>query len=889
MIESVRLRDFKSHEDTVVRFRAGANALLGQNGAGKTSVLQAIGYCLFDAGPKRGTEWHRKGTKSGRATVTFLALDGTRHAVERRLGGSSGIKLLAGDGTLLATQKDEVYKQVRGLLGLEPTEDLAKLWNELVGVPQGQLTSAFGATATPRRAIFDAVLRVEEYKTAADGLKPAHDHAKHKVAEAETHCTILTERLRDADARATLAEKLAKQMATHTQTVHQAQNALAQAETQLETIRAKQTTAEALRTQAHQAETALLHARTAHDAAKKAHNESHAAAQWLQDHAERAAALAAAATLLDQQSEAIRDARDALDEATRLQAQLPERTKRVHDARATISDLQSQLQDAPDFDALRKQETDASARLQDADTALAAATEALQATQRDLDQARRNEPERTKLEAQATAMAGLQASTDAEQALRAAEADLDGTRRLAAALDQQFQMLAEDRVCPILDVTCPVADEHVGDKREARRDELVAKQRTLEHGLEQLQSAAAAEKRTNEELAAWSHQEPRLLHLRQQHEAAQTLARETLPSLRAEHEKTGAQRDAVAKLHRELRDKLATEATIQKLQQTLNAQQRTLHAEEELLHAARARLDELDKNTPRYAALHQRAKDAEALLRLESGFAQELAIQRRQANELEERARTHTRAKAALHEAEAIHQQHHEAARSAWTDADKQALRDAETQDRNARATHVRLATEAKALAVDVERANAAVAQDQATARELAEAEQRLAKTRRVERTAHRVRGLIKDLGPHVAERFTEHVSIAADDWFRELTGGRPVRLQWDRDYDVLVTDQDGHMRTFGDLSGGEQVMAALAVRLSLLRSLSPVSFSVYDEPTANLDDEVRHNVARVLESAGTNQLIVVSHDDAFSESIHNAVRLEKQGTRSVVAEETHA
>src|SRR5258708_37506547 len=46
-LTNLRLRDFRNHLDSSFQFTGGTNLLLGDNGEGKTNVLEAISYlCL---------------------------------------------------------------------------------------------------------------------------------------------------------------------------------------------------------------------------------------------------------------------------------------------------------------------------------------------------------------------------------------------------------------------------------------------------------------------------------------------------------------------------------------------------------------------------------------------------------------------------------------------------------------------------------------------------------------------------------------------------------------------------------------------------------------------------------------------------------------------------
>lgn len=51
MISKVRLKNWRSHEDSELHFSGGTNALLGIIGSGKSSVLDAICFCLFGTFP----------------------------------------------------------------------------------------------------------------------------------------------------------------------------------------------------------------------------------------------------------------------------------------------------------------------------------------------------------------------------------------------------------------------------------------------------------------------------------------------------------------------------------------------------------------------------------------------------------------------------------------------------------------------------------------------------------------------------------------------------------------------------------------------------------------------------------------------------------------------
>ena len=79
---------------------------------------------------------------------------------------------------------------------------------------------------------------------------------------------------------------------------------------------------------------------------------------------------------------------------------------------------------------------------------------------------------------------------------------------------------------------------------------------------------------------------------------------------------------------------------------------------------------------------------------------------------------------------------------------------------------------------------------------------------------------------------------------FREITGNAEHTLKWGEDYGITL-EEGGYERTFASLSGGEQMAAAISVRLALLKQLTDIRLAFFDEPTTNMDYERRENLAQ--------------------------------------------
>jgi exonuclease SbcC len=126
------------------------------------------------------------------------------------------------------------------------------------------------------------------------------------------------------------------------------------------------------------------------------------------------------------------------------------------------------------------------------------------------------------------------------------------------------------------------------------------------------------------------------------------------------------------------------------------------------------------------------------------------------------------------------------------------------------------------------------------------------------------IRDLLRKAGPYITEAHLQSISIEANQLYREITGNPMVTLRWDSGYEIIL-EEDGHERSFASLSGGEQMAAALSVRLALLKELSDMRVAFFDEPTTNMDEERRRNLAQQIgRIRDFDQLFVISHDDTF-------------------------
>lgn len=150
------------------------------------------------------------------------------------------------------------------------------------------------------------------------------------------------------------------------------------------------------------------------------------------------------------------------------------------------------------------------------------------------------------------------------------------------------------------------------------------------------------------------------------------------------------------------------------------------------------------------------------------------------------------------------------------------------------------------------------------------------------------IRNVFNTSAEEIAQVFLQFISHEATHIYRQLSGEN-VQLIWEKDYQVKLKDKH-RVRIFKQLSGGEQMSAAFAIRLALLRKFSTVRLGFFDEPTTHLDEYRRMNIAQAIANIREKsddyfeQIFVISHDDTFTTLTENLIRLEKGEDGSYLA-----
>ncbi len=907
---SVTLKNFKIHADRHYEFLPGTNAICGENGAGKTSILEAIAWVLFDHSDYTRGELIRTGAKSAQVAVCFISHSDGR-VYEARRCTSRGYDLH--DPQLkvnLGMRKiEDVQSWLREHLGVPPLTDLARLFAETIGIPQGTFTADFLKRPNDRKKIFDPILKVEEYKQTYDQLRDLETYAKAQVNTLTQQLANYEQQLADWENLQQQADILRAAIAQDEAQIAQFVHQINQLQIQVDRFAAAAAQVQGLETQIRQLELQLASKTEAFTLLAAACLSAQKAVEICRVRRDSFQIYQTAQETLQQLSAQRRQQQGVLQARETLR-------RRLRDREVELSQLQGQLvafaelrQDLAQWQALVPQQDRLEQELKQATQALQTLAplnlqrQALQNQQ----QQRQASLDRLKteiaaLQPLATQVAQiprleqqrLQIQTQLSQIL-AGQSFVGELQSLVGPAQRAYQryqqqssaakMLLNQALSkhPDLAFMQQVIESGVTLNAKVLRSLQTLLQpltdpaaaATLEHQLDRLASALQTTQRQQQQLA--------VLPLKQQQSAE---VQQELEALREQSELCDRQlaqalplQTQIAALETELKQLNEPKANLrllqQQLQQAAQIQEKVTLLQDSLMPMQQEMVS-LETQIAEFAALEAQLEAQQTLAQTHQADHQLYLRHREEANKFRELAPQRTETEATLAALQShmeqlqsqlqAAQQSYDPQQHLLLNANLEQLKQHNNQlqgglqpQRSQIQDLTQRLQERQALAEQRDRDRLLLAQRQATLQFVGDA-----------------RNIYNQSGPRITKYYLAEVSREADRLFRELLNRDEVTLEWTEDYEIRVRER-GYWRSFKSLSGGEQMCAALAVRLALLRVLANIDIAFFDEPTTNMDQMRRRQLAEAISNLKAfRQLIVISHDDTFEAVTEHVIRIER-------------
>ncbi|WP_421658576.1 AAA family ATPase [Leptothermofonsia sp. ETS-13] len=916
-ILSVTLKNFKRHRERQFFFQPGINAIFGENGAGKSSILEAIAWVLFDyIGGYSKEDLICNGSASAQVSVSFVSnRDGRTYEIQRcTTRGYTLYDSQLNERLPYSKIKEEVLPWLRQHLGVTPGTDLGKLFASTIGVPQGTFTADFLLTKENRKPIFDKILKVEEYQQTWKKMGDLEKYARSLVENLEREIAGYDKDLED------LIPLQQKREAQH-QEIEQVQTDLQQLQLQLTQLQAEQTQLVDQATQIQRCQSQL---------------------ERLTERIERQ-----------------------LETITRLQTDLRQAEQAVAICTANREAYQTFVQAEETFQALQQQwqveqqwqreKRQYELLLSDRKTQLATLTHQLEELAIAEQQIKQLEPQTCRqlnleqqcqnLSQQFQTLAGWQQTLQTQEKLHAErqnqlfqlQAEIFHLQALESSIQQipmleQQQQRLQQQLSRIEAATQFKADlQQILSQSKERGDRYLSQAQHAEETLRELQKtlplwtdALDLAIHALHSGADWQQQLTIALHtilndlteqtctamLEQQlktvHTELQILRRQqtefsTLKNLLIRQQELENEIKHLQVSLAELRTKLAAESTLkqelaqveselqalndprgqirlltQKLEPLSDLQQQFQKVHTSVTEIQQ-KIAKIDTQLAEFANLADAMQTQQSLKERHQAAYQEYLAYRELANTRKERQKQLEEATHQLQtlkqEAAQIQQEHDRLTQS----FDPVHFQSVQAAYQQANTQQIALKARLPDMQKYLDNLDHQLARLQTIQEKRSQAKTALEQRHKTEKFIKFARKVYKEAGPRITERYVQTISREADCLFRELLNRVNVSLEWTRDYEIIVRE-GAHSRRFINLSGGEQMCAALAVRLALLKVLADIDVAFFDEPTTNMDRPRRESLAEAIANIKTfRQLFVISHDDTFEKVTENIILVERE------------
>ena len=177
IIKRVKLENYRSHSNTTVDFSKGVNLILGKNGKGKTSILEAISSVMFNtkdrSGKETGKNFIKFGEKSGKIEIEFTANDGRDYIFKTEFFKAKPKKQTLTDVNGLDCEGN-IQENLEELCGIK--KGFEETYENIVIAKQNEFINIFKAKPKDREEIFNKIFNTQIYKEMYDSfLKEATD------------------------------------------------------------------------------------------------------------------------------------------------------------------------------------------------------------------------------------------------------------------------------------------------------------------------------------------------------------------------------------------------------------------------------------------------------------------------------------------------------------------------------------------------------------------------------------------------------------------------------------------------------------------------------------------------------------------------------------------
>ena len=201
MITSIELGDFLAHSNTKLEFENGVTIFVGDNGAGKSSIIDAITFALFGQHTRKSNKsLIKRGTNQGFSKIGF-SINGKQYEAVRKIDNKGS--LAATFSEILGDERIEIAAGERKQFGESMTHEVEKT----IGldfeklkiasiVQQGELNTIINSKPKEFKELLNAIIGIDKLDVASESMKIVNKEFREKIRGEigydDTHIEILS-------------------------------------------------------------------------------------------------------------------------------------------------------------------------------------------------------------------------------------------------------------------------------------------------------------------------------------------------------------------------------------------------------------------------------------------------------------------------------------------------------------------------------------------------------------------------------------------------------------------------------------------------------------------------------------------------------------------------
>ena len=230
MITSIELGDFLAHSETKLEFEKGVTIFVGENGAGKSSIIDGITFSLFGQHTRKSNKGLiKRGSNQGYSKIEF-SINGKQYETVRKINSKGG--LVATFSEITKEGRVEIAAGERKQFGESMTEQVEKI----IGmdfeklkiasiVQQGELNSIINAKPKEFKELLNAIIGIDKLDVASESMKKVTKEFREKIKTDlgydDTHIEILERDLERSQQEIKEAEPEKNQLELKQKQIHE--------------------------------------------------------------------------------------------------------------------------------------------------------------------------------------------------------------------------------------------------------------------------------------------------------------------------------------------------------------------------------------------------------------------------------------------------------------------------------------------------------------------------------------------------------------------------------------------------------------------------------------------------------------------------------------------